>query len=157
MRKFIITISRQCGSGGHTIGEKLAERLKVPLYDKKILKIVAERSGLAEETIATIGEYANAKLLYMIASNMFLVYNVSDKRNMPLHDQVNAFQTELIKELAEKESCIIIGRCADYILRGCSDALHIFIHADSKDRCRRVVAEHGIDEKEAASRILERD
>ena len=105
MRKFIITISRQCGSGGHTIGEKLAERLKVPLYDKKILKIVAERSGLAEETIATIGEYANA----------------------------------------------------DYILRGCPDALHIFIHADSKDRCRRVVAEHGIDEKEAASHILERD
>ena len=76
MRKFIITISRQCGSGGHTIGEKLAERLKVPLYDKKILKIVAERSGLAEETIATIGEYANAKLLYMIASNMFLILRI---------------------------------------------------------------------------------
>lgn len=157
MGKKIITISRQCGSGGHTIGKMVAEKLNIPFYDKQLLKIVAERSGLAEEVIEEKGEYNPSSLLYMIATKLSYGYSVGSKGEMPLPDQINAFQTELIRELAEKESCVIIGRDADYILREHPDCFHVFIHGKLDDRMKRVVTEHGIAPDEARHHVQNRD
>ena len=156
MGKKIITISRQCGSGGHTIGKMVAEKLNVPFYDKQILKIVAERSGLAQEVIEEKGEYNPSSLLYMIATKLSYGYSVGSKGEMPLPDQINAFQTELIRELAEKESCVIIGRDADYILREHPDCFHVFIHGKLDDRMKRVVTEHGVAPDEARHHVQNR-
>lgn len=156
MKKQIITISRQCGSGGHTIGKMAAERLGVPFYDKRILEMVAQRSGFSEKTIEEQGEYVPHSLLYTITSQSF-AYNTANRENMSLPDQINAFQTELIKELAEKESCVIIGRDADYILKDNPDCFHVFVHGKLEDRKRRVVSEHGIAENEAEDHVRKRD
>lgn len=144
MKKCIITIGRQCGSGGHTIGKSVADKLGIPLYDRKLVEIVAERSGLSAETVQREGEYATTSLLTSIASRGYSAYNAYQRENMFLPDQINAYQTELIKELAEKDSCVIVGRCADYILQDNNDCLHIFISAAMPDRIKRVIAEHGI-------------
>jgi len=157
MSKKIITISRQCGSGGHTVGKLVSERLGIPFYDKKLIEIVAQRSGLTEETIAREGEFAPASLLYSIAMNLSHGYDVRSKGNMILPDQINTFQTELIKELAEKGPCVIVGRCANYILHDRSDCLHVYLHGDMEERKNRVVAEHRVLASEAEAHIRDRD
>lgn len=157
MDKKIITISRQCGSGGHTIGQEVAKRLGISFYDKKIVEVVAKRSGLSEGFIAEQGEYHSHSLLYTIATNVVAGYNAFHKESMPLSDQIEIFQTELIKELAEKESCVIVGRGADYILKDRPDCFHVFIHGNVEDRKNRVVSEHGIAEDEAEAMVLRRD
>lgn len=157
MDKKIITISRQCGSGGHTIGQEVAKRLGIHFYDKKIVETVAKRSGLSTEFIEDQGEYQSPSLLYTIATNISFGYNTFHKENMPLPDQIEIFQTELIKELAEKESCVIVGRGADYILKDRQDCLHVFIYGDIEERKKRVISEHGIAEGEAETLVSWRD
>lgn len=157
MDKKIITISRQCGSGGHTIGQEVAKQLGISFYDKKLVEAVAKRSGLSEEFIEEQGEYHSHSLLYTIATNISSGYNAFHKENMPLPDQIEIFQTELIKELAEKESCVIVGRGADYILKDRPDCLHVFIHGNIEDRKKRVITEHGAAENEAEALVLWRD
>ena len=153
----VITIGRQCGSGGHTIGSIVAERLGIPFYDKEIIKKVAERSGLAEETVEREGEYSTTSLLFNVATRGISGFDVSDKNNMLIRDIVNAYQTEYIKELAEKGPCVIVGRSADYILEDRDNCLNVFIHGDLADREKRVVEEHGVDPAEAAKHVLDRD
>lgn len=157
MNKKIITISRQCGSGGHTVGQEVARQLGISFYDKKIVEAIAKRSGLSEEFIAEQGEYHTHSLLYTIATNITAGYNSFHKESMPLSDQIEIFQTELIKELAEKESCVIVGRGADYILKDYSDCLHVFIHGNIEDRKKRVVSEYGIAETESETIVSLRD
>lgn len=160
MSKNIITISRQCGSGGHSIGSKVAEELGIPFYDKKIMEIVAKRSGLSEDTIEKQGEENSNGVLYNLAVSLsrgYSAYSADNKHNMVLPDQIFAFQSELIRELADKESCVIVGRCADSILEGRPDCLHVYIYADLEDRKKRVIAEHGIDPEEAEYHVLSRD
>ncbi len=157
MDKRIITISRQCGSGGHTIGMKVAERLGIPFYDKKILEMVSERSGFSKEIIQQEGEYRPTGLLYDIAANLPYANHFAGNGYTPLPDQIYAFQKKLIQELAEKESCVIVGRCADYILRGRTDGFHVFIKGNLEDRISRVVSEHSIPSEKAATHVLGRD
>lgn len=158
MKKCIITIGRQCGSGGHTIGKKVAECLEVPFYDKKLVEIVAERSGLSAETVKREGEYSSTSSLFTsVSSRGYSAYNSSQKHSMVLPDQINAYQTELIKELADKGSCVIVGRCADYILQGCKDCFHAFITGELLDRAARVIEEHGISADSAKSHVKDRD
>ena len=157
MKNCIITIGRQCGSGGHTIGKTVAERLGIPFYDKKLVQIVAKRSGLSAETVGWEGEYSSASSLFTsVSSRGYSAYNASQRENMALPDQINTYQTELIKELADKGSCVIVGRCADYILQGREDCLHVFITGVLADRASRVVAEHGI-APAAETHVKERD
>lgn len=155
--KKIITIGRQCGSGGHTIGKMVAESLGIPFYDKEIIKKVAERSGLLEKTVEKEGEYATTSLLFNIATKGISAYNIADNNNMLLRDQVNAWQTEYIKEIAEEGPCVIVGRSADYILEDREDCLHIFVYGKLEDRIKRVENEHGISSKESKSHVLDRD
>lgn len=155
--KKIITIGRQCGSGGHTIGKLVAERLGYAFYDKEIIKAVSERSGLSEKTVEKEGEYSTTSLLFNLATHGISAYNATSKDNMIMKDLVNAYQTEYITELADKGSCVIVGRSADYILEEREDCLHVFIHGDLADRARRVVEEHNVDSAEAEKHVLERD
>lgn len=157
MDKRIITISRQCGSGGHTIGKQVAERLNIPFYDKQILDMVAERSGFAKETIQELGEYRPASLLYDIAANLTCGNSYVGRGFAPLPDQIYTFQRALIWELAEKEPCVIAGRCADYILRDRADSFHVFICGALENRISRVVSEHRVSPEKAAAHVLERD
>ena len=153
----IITISRQCGSGGHTIGKMLAERLGYDFYDKEIIKAVSAESGLSEKTVEREGEYSTISLLYNIAVNGISPYNVSSRDNMLVRDLVNAYQVDYIKKAAEKGNCVIIGRSADYILRERNDCINVFIHGDLADRAKRVVEEHDINASEAERHVRERD
>ena len=153
----IITISRQCGSGGHTIGKMLAERLGYDFYDKEIIKAVSAESGLSEKTVEREGEYSTISLLYNIAVNGISPYNVSSRDNMLVRDLVNAYQVDYIKKAAEKGNCVIIGRSADYILRERNDCINVFIHGDLADRAKRVTEEHGIKTADAERHVRERD
>lgn len=155
--KKIITIGRQCGSGGHAIGKMVAERLGWDFYDKEIIKAVATRSGLTEETVEKEGEYSTTSLLFNIATRGISAYNVAGKDNMLMRDLVNAYQTDYIKEIAGKGNCVIVGRSADYILADRKDCLNVFICGDLGDRTARVVREHEVDAKNAESHVLERD
>ena len=111
MKQTIITISREFGSGGHFIGEEVSKRLGIPFYDKNIIQQIAEKTGFSEDFVKEQSEYAPSK-------NMFAYAFVGrDHTGSSLSDRVYAAQTQVIRNLAEKGSCIIIGRCADYIKR----------------------------------------
>ena len=153
----IITISRQCGSGGHTIGQAVAKKLGIPLYDKKILEEVAKRSGLAEDVIETEGEYSTSSLLFGIAMGTYNGWDATQRESMPLREQINAYQTEFIREVAEKGACVIVGRCADYILRERADCINVYIYGEESDRVKRVIEEHRVSDLEAAAHVKKRD
>ena len=153
----IITISRQCGSGGHTIGQAISDKMGIPLYDKRILEEVAKRSGLAEEVIETEGEYSTPSMLFGIAMGIYNGWDATQRETMPLREQINAYQTEFIREVAEKGGCVIVGRCADYILRERTDCLNVYIYGDEKDRIKRVIEEHRVPDFEASVHVRKRD
>jgi cytidylate kinase len=156
MAKRVITIGRECGSGGHTIGEQAAEQLGISFYDKKLIELVAQRSGLSEEVIREQGEYVAGSLLYELATNLSYGYMSTDG-GLTLPDRIYAFQSELIGELADKEPCVFIGRCADYILRDRDDCLNVFIYSDKDSKVKRIIERHQIEPKEAERHIRERD
>ena len=153
----IITISRQCGSGGHTIGQALAEKLNIPLYDKKILEEVSRRSGLAEDVIENEGEYSTSSKIFNIAMGVYNAWDSGQRDTMPLREQINAYQTEFIREVAEKGGCVIVGRCAEYILRERTDCLNVFIYGNPEDRVKRVIEEHRVPDAEAEVHVKKRD
>ncbi len=130
----IITISREFGSGGHDIGKAVAERLGVPFYDSAIMQQVAEQSGYASEFINVHGEYTTGMDRWFSGSVFPMNYFGSPQ------DQIFSIQSKIIQECANKGSCVIVGRCADYILnRAGIETLNIFIHADKESRAARVL------------------
>ena len=141
--KLIITIARQYGSGGREIGEKIAEALGIPLYDKELIKEAASRGNLNETVIAGADESAANSLLYTLAmgSNV-LGTTMSFGYKMPLNDKLFILQSDVIKEYAKEGSCIFIGRCADYVLRDEAKLLRLFIHGDLDHRRERVAMRH---------------
>ena len=153
----IITISRQCGSGGHTIGQALAEKLNIPLYEKKILEEVSRRSGLAEDVIENEGEYSTSSKIFNIAMGVYNAWDSGQRDTMPLREQINAYQTEFIREVADKGGCVIVGRCAEYILRERTDCLNVFIYGNPEDRVKRVIEEHRVPDAEAEVHVKKRD
>lgn len=147
----IIAISRQFGSGGQTIGKLLAEQLNIPLYDREIISQVAKESGFAESYVEEKGEYGSSDK----AAGMFI--NRSCYSSASNEDTIWNFQTKFIKEHAEKEPCIIIGRCADYILRNRLDVLRVFIHADMKERIKRISEVYKINDSDPEKLLHQKD
>ncbi len=141
-KKIIITIARQYGSGGRAIGELVAKELGIPIYDKEIITNAAAKGELNEEVIKTADESAANSLLYTLAmgSNV-LGTTMHFGYKMPLNDKLFIIQSEIIKEYA-KESCVIIGRCSDYVLRNEENIFRIFIYGDLEHRCARVASRH---------------
>ena len=157
MKKSIVTISRQYGSGGRYIGEQLAKELRVPCYDQNLISMVAKESGFASDYIEEKGERITGSLLFNIASSLTYATNVLSGSGTSLQDEIYFIQNRIIKDLAEKGPCVIVGRCADYILRERQDCLHVFIHADEKSKLERAVKYFDIKEKDAPAALRKRD
>lgn len=158
MKKTIITIARQYGSGGREIGERVAELLGIPKYDKEFVTMAAEQeSALDPRALEKVDERATSSLLYTLAmgSNMFHTPHISPA--LPLNDRLFAIQCSIIRNLAEEHSCVMIGRCADYVLRENPDRLSVFIYADIDARKKRVAERHNVKESEAIDIINKTD
>lgn len=142
-KKIIITIARQYGSGGREIGELIAKELSIPLIDKELVKDAAAKGELSEEIIRSADESAANSLLYTLAmgSNV-LGTTIHFGYKMPLNDKLFILQSEAIKNYASEGSCVIIGRCADYVLRDEPSLFRIFIYGDLDHRTERVKMRH---------------
>lgn len=154
----IITIGRQFGSGGHEIGNLLAEKLNIPLYDKNLIHMAAQEIGISSETAENVNETVLGRFLsaYVVGMGDYTTFmNTEDVE--PLSDQMYRVQTELVKKLAERSSCIIVGRCADYILGDYTNCINVFIHAFKEDRIRRISRIYKLTEKQAWDRIKRTD
>lgn len=155
MEKKIITISREFGSGGRTIGHKVAEALGIPFYDKELVDQIALESGFAPKFVEEHGEHAPGKSLFSYA---FAPQGVPGVMNgMSTADFLWNIQCSVILQLADKGPCVIVGRNADYILKDRTDCLHAFIHADMQYREDRIVRLYGDSEKSPATRLQEKD
>lgn len=152
----VVCIGRQFGSGGHEVAEKLAKQLGIPCYDKEILRKAAQDSGVLEELFEKADEKASSGFMYPMSMGLggdtFANYN-----DYLTNDKLFLFQTKTIKEMADKESCIFVGRCADYILRGYRKRLSVFIHAPMELRIQRIARMYNIPEDEARARIKKTD
>ncbi len=157
MEKRIITIGRECGSGGHTIGKLVAEKLGIAFYDKEIVEMVAAKTKLAPEFIAAHGEYFHSGSLGHIIGYGGRFAGASLRSQSSLQDQMFFVQSDLIQEIAEREPCVIVGRCADYILQDRKDKLDVFIHSAMPFKVERSVREHGLDPEKAESILKKRD
>lgn len=140
-KKLIITIGRQYGSGGNEIGRKLAEELGIDFNDKNILRMNSDESGIKESYFHLADEKAGSRLLYRIVSGMTPeMREPSFGSDLISADNLFRFQSEVIRKLAEEQSCVIVGRCADYVLEDADDIelVRVFIYADMDARIRRV-------------------
>ncbi len=155
MKKNIITISRQFGSGGRTVGRMVAEQLGIPFYDKELVEQVALESGFAPKFVEEHGEHAPGGSLFAYA---FAPQGVPGIMNgMSTADFLWHVQCNAILQLAEKGPCVIVGRNADYILKDRPDAFHAYIHADAEFRADRIVRLYGESEKSPEARLAEKD
>ncbi len=149
MRK-LVTISREYGSGGRKIGKILAEKLGVPLYDKEIIDLAVEKSGLSREIIETAELRAKSSFSYSLSSAMsFGEGYIGD--NVSLNEKLFITQVDVINQIASMGEGVIVGRCADYILREMPGVTNVFIHAELEDRIRRSIDEYGADPQKAKS------
>lgn len=149
MKNRVITISREFGSGGRTIGKRVAAELGLPCYDKELLQKIAEESGFPEQYIADAGEYAPGGFL----SNAFSHHGTTPNNA----DYLWKIQFKIISQLAQQGPCVIVGRCADYVLRDQADCLRVFIHADLPFRAERIVREYGERAESPEQRLKDKD
>ena len=149
MKNRVITISREFGSGGRTIGKKVAEKLGIPCYDAEIILEMSKETGFAPDYVKEAGEYVPDRFLSAAFSNRIM--------GPTNEDILWAHQYKVITELAEKGPCIIVGRCADYILQNKADCLKVFIHADMTFRAKRIVEVYGEREQSPEERLEDKD
>lgn len=153
----VITIARQFGSGGHEVGRRVAALLGIPVYDKELIMMAAEKSGYHPDVLSKADERAAGSLLYTLAIGSSRFGGLSGNYDIPINDKLFIVQNEIIQELAEKEPCVIVGRCGDYALRHFENKLSVFIYADEAMRVGRIVESRGISESEAQSLIAKED
>ena len=151
MKNRIITISREFGSGGRTIGKQVAKKLGIACYDQELIEKIAEQSGYSEEFVREKSEYTTYGSWFANA------FADRDVRGMTIQDHIWTMQRQLIIDLAKKENCVIIGRCADYILRDEADLLTVFIHAGMQQRAERIVRVYGEREDSPEKRLKDKD
>lgn len=149
MNNRIITISREFGSGGRTIGKMAAEQLNIPCYDSELIHQIALESGFTENYIKDAGEYAPGGFLASALTNR--AFGPTNE------DYLWQIQQKIITGLAEKGTCVIVGRCADYILRDKADCLKVFIHADMTYRAERIVKVYGERAESPEQRLKDKD
>ncbi len=149
MKNRVITISRQFGSGGRTIGKEVAEKLGIPCYDQELIEKIAEDSGLTAEFVS---DHTENTLFSNVLASAFNTYSATAAQ-----DYLWDIQVKIITRLAEQGPCVIVGRCADYILRDKSDLLKVFIHADDESRAHRIVNLYGNKEDSPPKRLAKKD
>ncbi|MCH5352707.1 MAG: cytidylate kinase-like family protein [Acutalibacter sp.] len=155
----VITIARQYGSGGHEVGERLAQKLDIPFYDKALIAMAAKQSGISPEVFERADEKATSSLLYsmVMGGGYGFGSRVPGLGDMPINDKLFLIQSDIIKKAAEEGPCVIIGRCADYILREHLNCFHVFIHADKDARVKRIVRKELCEEKKAPDFVTKKD
>ena len=154
----IITNGRQYGSGGREIGQKVAEKYNIPFYDNELISRAAKESGFAEETFKRAEDKATNSLLYSLAMGIN-VYGNQDFgfSGLSLDDRIFLAQSDVIRKVAEEGPCVIVGRCADYVLKEKENIFNIFVSASMDYRLGRAIHNYGIDEKKAAEFIVKND
>lgn len=152
-KKVIISIGRQFGSGGHEIGEKLAKKMGLKLYDKELLKLIAKDSGLCEKVLESYDEKPTNSLLYSIVMDVYPSVMYSGPT---IDQQIYQATYDTIRRLSAT-SCVIIGRCADYILRDCPELVSVFVHASTDFRAERVMAEYHVTDAKAREMLIRTD
>lgn len=153
MTSTIITISRQYGSGGREIGKKLADLLEIPFYDNELITIAAKKSGYAEGLFEQADQKPTGSLLYslsMFGSNLASF-------DLPLNDKVFLIQSDIIREVAAKSGCVIVGRCADYVLRENPKCVNVFICGELEDRIQWAIRENDVEPEKAKDTVLKID
>lgn len=154
----IITIGRQFGSGGREIGHLLAETLDIPFYDKELISLAAKKSGMDPEIFANVDEKASNSLLYSLSMGLYgLGHNFSAMGDLPVNDKLYILQHKIIKELAAQGPCVIVGRCADYVLKDLPNCVNVFIQADLQYRIQRAIEVHEIDKKRSEQIVNKTD
>lgn len=149
MKQGIITISREFGSGGRTIGKAVAQKLSIPCYDAELITEMAKQSGFAEDYVREAREYAPGGLL----NSMF-----TSRAGGPTNEDILwQIQCNMVAQLAKKGPCVIVGRCGDYILRDRPDVLKVFVHADMAFRAKRIVEVYGQREESPEQRLKDKD
>lgn len=151
MAKRIITISREFGSGGRFIGEKVAKELGIAYYDKDIISQIAEKSGLSPEYIREKAELSTKKGLFAYA------FTGRDITGKSVEDIVYETQSKVIMEIAQKEDCVIIGRNADFILKDRDDVLNVFIHGNMPEKTKRICQLYNVSEQDAVKMMTDTD
>ena len=153
MSKNIITISRQFGSGGRTVGKMLSEKLGIPFYDKELVTQVADETGFDVGFIEENGEFSPSKSIFSFAMSQGIPVV---QNGLSMSDFIFCVQRQVILKLAE-QPCVIVGRGADYILRDREDCFNVFIHADMQSRTERIVRLYGESEKKPEQRLADKD
>ena len=156
--KFVINIGRQLGSGGKAVGERLAERFGIPVYDKRLIKMAAEHSGFGQEFFEKADEKPAKGFFATLLGYLRSPFAGDDEiYNNPLsHDALFKMQSDVIRQLAERESCIFVGRCADYILREKKNLLTVFLHAPMEYRVKRVMTDQSITNPTLAEKTIKK-
>ncbi len=153
-KKIIITIGRQFGSGGHEIGEKLAKKLGIKFYDKELIKIIAKQSGLCEKVLESYDEKPTNSLLYSIVMDIYPSVMYSGPT---IDQQIYQANYDTIRSLAEEGSCVIVGRCADYILRDRPELISVFVHANNDFRAARIAEEYKLPDAKVRDMLVKTD
>lgn len=155
MKKQIITISREFGSGGRLIGRRLADDLGIPYYDKELLTRISEESGFSREMMEEAEMKAKSSFFYSLSS----AFGTGDSGpdSLSLNERFFLAQFDTIKKIAEEGSCVIVGRCADYVLRGEPGATNIYIYAEAEDKIKRAVEAYGVPEKDVKKLMKDTD
>lgn len=153
----VITISRQFGSGGHEIGEMVAKRLDIPFFDKKLIEIASETSGIHPSHFEAAEENPPTSFLYSLSIAASSANPFSGYSDFMLSDQIFRAQAEAVRKAAEAGPCVIVGRCADSVLQESPNCLHVFIHAGMPERIQRIQKLYQLDERRARDMIQKID
>ena len=154
----IITIGREYGSGGRQIGQEVAKYFGIKCYDKELLEHAANESGICKELFENHDERPTNSFLYSLVMDTYSFgYSSSGFTDMPMNHKVFLAQFDTIKKIADEGPCVIVGRCADYVLANNNNCINIFIHADLNSRIKRIVNEYGVPADEAKNKITKID
>ncbi len=154
----IVTITRQYGSGGHDIGKALASKLEIPFYDKELISLAAKESGVCPEVFERVDEKATNSLLYSMSLGLYNYGNgFSNMGDLPINDKLYILQHKIIKELADKGTFVVVGRCADYVLRDNPNLVKVYIYADLDVRVKRSIEKQKIDPARAKQAVIKAD
>ena len=154
----VITIGRQCGSAGRQIGQEIARRLGIKCYDKELLALAAKNSGLCQELFETHDEKPTSSFLYSLVMDTYsLGYATSAYMDMPINHKVFLAQFDTIKKLADEESCVIVGRCADYALADYPNVVTTFVCGDEPDKIKHLMKMYNVDEAKARDIMVKTD
>ncbi len=154
MSKFVVTIAREYGSGGKTIGKMLADKLKIKYYDKDLIKIASEQSGINESFFNLCDEKINGAFAFFRKGGAYKGEVIPpDSADFVSTENLFNLQAKVIEQLADTESCIIVGRCADYILKDRSNIIKVFIYANHTASVKNIMDMYGVDEAKAAKMI----